>query len=433
MAPFPFSNIEFFVVMVPALLLILASKRFGVTAFTWTIVVMSLVFFGWLPGLRAAYAALFLGLTLLVWAVATLRLRGVRAGTLALAIGSVIAAFVAVRLDAAGLLPRFGQQGSLLPAFGFAFFVIKAYGLLVDVAAGRVKSVALRDTLAYFAYFPTLIAGPIFRYDDFVTQLKSAPALRSEPSRIVASLPRLLLGAFKVMVVASLIEPWSIQSLTTDVLSKSVQSVYVGALAYYFFEYINFSGYSDMAVAVSRMIGLSPPENFDLPFLARNLTELWRRWHMSFAAWLRDYIYFPLNFYLAIRFRAADKRSRTACAAMAIFLTFVFCGAWHGLAIGTLLFGVLSGAVLAFEALAAGLGWTTAVGARLEATAGRMTHDTIRQIWTLHIASLTFAPVLLTEAQLAALTDLARTEAAALVYLTREQLHPLAQFVRSIL
>ena len=410
MPPFPFRNIEFFALLAPALMLILATKRLGVAAFTWTIVVVSAVFFAWLPGLHLFYAALCLGLIVMIWGAANLLKQRRVSSVLLLSIAILASAFAVVRLHAAGLLPNAYRPGGLLPAFGFAFFVIKAYGLLIDTASGRVKSAALRDVLAYFAYFPTVIAGPVFRFDDFVKQLSTAVADHQGAARITGNVPRLLAGAFKVMVVAGLLEPWSIQSLTPDVLANSAPRVYAGALAYYFFEYINFSGYTDMAAAVSRMIGLATPENFDLPFLSRNLTELWRRWHMSFASWLRDYVYFPLHFQLSKRAGATTRRLQTLCAAAAIFLTFVFCGAWHGLALGTLLFGVLSGIVLAVEALAAGLGWKTGAGARLQATpAGRVTHDTIRQIWTLHVASATFAPVLLTREQLMAVYHLLRT------------------------
>lgn len=409
MSPFPFSNIEFFVVLAPTLLVILASKRIGPVGFAWTVVAASLGFFAWLPGLRNEYAGLFVTLTLMVWGAARAGARRQSAVFVKLAVCVIAVAFIVFRLDAVGLLPKRGSFGSLLPAFGFAFFVVKACGLLADVAAGRVKAVILREVVAYFAFFPTLIAGPIFRYDDFVAQLRAAPALGNDTGRVAAGIPRLLAGAFKVMVVAALIEPWSIQSFTPGLFTNTVPQIYTGSLAYYFFEYINFSGYSDMAVAVSRMIGLSPPENFDLPFLARNLTELWRRWHMSFASWLRDYVYFPLNFQLATRLRASNKQARTASAAAAIFLTFVFCGAWHGFTAGTMLFGTLSGLVLAFETMVTGFGWTTGIGARMQTTAsGRLAHDLVRQIWTLHVASLTFAPVLLSQEQLIGVWQLLR-------------------------
>jgi alginate O-acetyltransferase complex protein AlgI len=401
MPPFPFNNIEFFVVLVPVIVLVLAARRLGGGAHTWAVVLASVALFVWLPGLTAAYVALFAVLVLLMWFAANARSSSHPAAISGLAAGIVLVAFVWFRLDAAGWLPRRESALSLLPAFGFAFFVVKAIGLVSDVIAGRVQSATLGEVIAYFLFFPTLIAGPIFRYGDFVTQLRASVALRNDFGRIAASAPRLLVGAFKVMVVAALLEPLSIHALSPDDIANSGRSVYLGALAYYFFEYINFSGYSDMAIATCGMLGLSAPENFNFPFLARNLTELWRRWHMSFAFWLRDYIYFPINFRLAMRFRASKKRERTLCAAAAIFLTFVLCGAWHGFTPGPLLFGVLSGVVLGLEAMAAGFGWKNDYQVSLRSTAaGRVVDDTVRQIWTLHVAAMTFAPVLLTTDQL---------------------------------
>ncbi len=406
MNPFPFSNIEFFAVLVPAVLLTLAAKRLGRSAFKWIVIVFSVVVFAWLPGLRVPYAILCGSLIAVTLTTVALRSRHGFGLAVPIAMLWLAAAFVIVRADAAGWLLAIwpGAGRSLLPVFGFAFLVIKAYGLLIDVMSGRVTTVRAVDVVAYFAYFPTVIAGPIFRYADFVQQFDAAAALGDDTRRIAEHLPRLCLGAFKVMVVAALIEPWSISSLPAEVIAESPQRVYLGALTYYFFEYINFSGYTDMAIAVSTMIGLRPPENFNLPFLARNLTELWRRWHMSFASWLRDYVYFPINFQLASRFRMATRRGRAGSSAVAVFATFFFCGFWHGLSAGTMLFGVLSGLVLAIEAFVAGIGWRPAFAAVVPNTADtRVIRDGVRQLWTLHLASLTFAPVLLDSAQLAAL------------------------------
>lgn len=408
MEPFPFSNVEFFVMLIPALLLVLVSKRLGAAVYTWTLVAVSIGFFAWLPDLRVPYALLCAALVTMTFLAAWLRARRHARFVVALVISVVIAAFVVVRLDVAGLwTPPWTERRSLLPIFGFAFLAIKAYGLLIDVMSGRVKSVRLVDVVLYFAYFPTLIAGPIFRYGDFVAQLEASRQLTGDASRIAGQLPRLLFGAFKVMVLAALLEPYSIQSLPADVIGADARRVYLGSLTYYFFEYINFSGYTDMAIAVSVMIGLRPPENFNLPFIARNLTELWRRWHMSFASWLRDYIYFPLNFQIVSLLRLNNQTARALSSGAAILLTFLFCGFWHGVGPGTLLFGALSGLVLAVEAVVAGLRWRTGIGARLEQTAsGRIGHDTVRQIWTLHLAAATFAPVLLDRTQIEALGHL---------------------------
>lgn len=163
-----------------------------------------------------------------------------------------------------------------------------------------------------------------------------------------------------------------------------------------------------MAIAVSMMIGLRPPENFNLPFLSRNLTELWRRWHMSFASWLRDYVYFPLNFQFAMRFRPSTRSGRAWSSGIAIFLTFVFCGFWHSLSPGALLFGALSGVVLAAEAVADGIGLRIVPAGIGTTAAGRAADDAVRQVWTLHLAAITFAPVLLNRDQLVALAHLLR-------------------------
>jgi D-alanyl-lipoteichoic acid acyltransferase DltB (MBOAT superfamily) len=288
---------------------------------------------------------------------------------------------------------------SLFPLLGFSFLAVKLFSFFVEVSAGRVKTINPIDYLVYFTFFPTFLSGPITRYPAFTKSVTAAAKSPTHWSVWQTQLPRFLIGCVKVFAVAGILKGLALPFLTDKELTV-LMTVYIGAIAYYWYEYINFSGYSDLAISSSKVLGIEVPENFNYPFMATSLTDLWRRWHITLAHWLRDYIYYPLLFTLSKYLKPKGKLVNSILAAVSIFITFTICGFWHGEALGMILFGVLSGFVLGVETIL-----TQNIGPKFKKfMKGRETlklfYNGGARILTFHIALLTFGPVLLSNEQL---------------------------------
>jgi D-alanyl-lipoteichoic acid acyltransferase DltB (MBOAT superfamily) len=408
MKPHIFQNLEFFVLLGPALLTVVLLKRVGPQSFRMAIIAFSAFFILAMPNIKMAYVVLVLAVLASIFIVSRVLLRlrsaGAKVRLLYVVLGCVIvfslvkfgsvSSFISKSLGLAG-----DYRVSILPVFGFAFLALKSYSLLADICGGKIKQIGFMDFTAYFLFFPTFLAGPLERFGKFALSLNQATSSRDELRSLQTELPRFLIGAFKVFVVAGVFQRYALPFLKEDDFASG-RTLYLGAVAYYAFEYMNFSGYSDMAISAARVLGIKLPENFNFPYMARSLTELWRRWHMSFAAWLRDYIYYPLLFLLMQRLRPASAAIQIYLSALSIFITFVICGLWHGDQTGTVLFGVLSGLVLGAEAIVTARYDRRVARALEEKPKLRAFYDAGARIFTFHVAALTFAPVLLSNQQL---------------------------------
>jgi alginate O-acetyltransferase complex protein AlgI len=218
---------------------------------------------------------------------------------------------------------------------GISFFTFEFVHYLYEV---RVKGHApIRNPLhfAVFAiFFPTLAAGPIKRFPDFVPQLHD---LRNPPAADVwPAVQRIIRGLFKKICVADL----TVEYIAVFEKLPELNAPVVIALAILqsFRIYYDFSGYSDIAIGLARLLNLTVPENFDRPYFSTSLQEFWRRWHMSLSTWIRDYIYIPLGGNRA-------HRLFNLLAAM------VLCGLWHGAAWNFAAWGIFHGGGLAVESV----------------------------------------------------------------------------------
>jgi alginate O-acetyltransferase complex protein AlgI len=407
MNPHIFQNLEFFVLLVPTLLLTILAKRMGPVPFRAALIVFSLFFIVVLPGMKLSYGVLlvvlagllFVSARVLLWAQANRK----RVKLIYVICGCVVV-FSLIKFSSISspLSKLLGLEKdyrlSLIPIFGFAFFALRSYSLLADIAGGKIKQLTALDFLSYVLFFPTFLAGPVERFGNFARSLEEAARSRDEFQSLKHELPRFIIGAFKVFVVAGFLQRYALPFLKEDDFAKGT-TLYLGAVAYYFFEYMNFAGYSDMAISTARVLGIKLPENFNFPYVSRSLTELWQRWHMSFAAWLRDYIYYPLFFLLVRRVRPSAA-GQAYLSGLSIFITFVICGLWHGDQLGTILFGVLSGLVLGAEAIATAK-YKSSLTKALEKRPGlQPLYDFGAWLVTFHVSVITFAPVLLSREQL---------------------------------
>jgi alginate O-acetyltransferase complex protein AlgI len=218
---------------------------------------------------------------------------------------------------------------------GISFFTFKTMSYTIDVYRGVIPATrSLRDYTMFVSFFPELVAGPIVRASIFMPQMSRS--LSGSWRRIRGAMPIVLLGFTKKLLVADrlavFIDP---VFASPDLYSRGTLATAV--VAYAIQIYCDFSGYTDIAIGVARMIGFDLPENFDMPYLSTSITEFWRRWHMTLSAWLRDYLYIPLG----------GNRKGPGRTYVNLILTMLLGGLWHGASWTFVLWGLYHGIGLA--------------------------------------------------------------------------------------
>ena len=232
----------------------------------------------------------------------------------------------------------FGGNISLLNIvlpIGISFYTFQIISYEVDVYRGKVKaSKSLIDYMTYVFLFPQLIAGPIVRYETISKELKSRKVTLEDFSYGVN---RFIIGLFKKVVIANNIgELCNILNNSSEV---SVLLYWVLGISYMLQIYFDFSGYSDIAIGIGRMIGFKFPENFNYPYIANSVTDFWRRWHMTLSSWFRDYVYIPFG----------GNRVSTLKHIRNILVVWMLTGLWHGASWNFIIWGIYFGVILIIE------------------------------------------------------------------------------------
>jgi D-alanyl-lipoteichoic acid acyltransferase DltB (MBOAT superfamily) len=230
---------------------------------------------------------------------------------------------------------------NLLATVGLSFLFFKIVHVMIDARSGTLGNLTFMNYLNYSLNFTTFMMGPIQRYQDFDAQWhgrQTKLALDFE-SHLDAVL-RILVGLVKAYVLAPALEPYSIQSTT------NVEAIHLGALlvqiyAFYFYLYLNFAGYCDIVIGIGGLLGVQPPENFDKPFLARDISEFWQRFHRSLTSWLTDYIFSPS--YKWVLTQTGGQSYPLLALNGALLLTMLVSGLWHGTTPSFVVFGLLQG------------------------------------------------------------------------------------------
>lgn len=221
---------------------------------------------------------------------------------------------------------------------GISFYTFHHISYVVDIYRG--ERPALRDPVSFATYismFPQLVAGPIVRYREIADQLPQQRNHRLDD--IAAGFPRFALGLTKKVVIADSLAPMVDACFATPADEMTTAVAWLGAIGYTLQLYFDFSGYSDMAIGLGRMLGFKLPENFARPYSSATITEFWRRWHMSLSRWFRDYVYVPMG--------GNRRGSRTTYRNLTI--VFVLVGFWHGANWTFLVWGLYHGALLVIE------------------------------------------------------------------------------------
>ena len=237
--------------------------------------------------------------------------------------------------------------GPVLPApdlripLGISFFTFEFVHYLTDRRRGRIldndddddRPVGRRllDFSLFSLFFPTLLSGPIKRYQVFVSEQPD----RFRPEYLAEGAQRMIIGLGKKLILADSMTSFTARLLTPDQVTGP--GLFLAMYAYAVKIYFDFSGYSDLAIGASRLFGYRVPENFDHPYGRRDLSEFWRHWHMSLSSWIRDYLFIPLG----------GSRVPPLRAAMNLILVMAICGLWHGASWNFVVWGIWHGVGLA--------------------------------------------------------------------------------------
>jgi membrane protein involved in D-alanine export len=233
-----------------------------------------------------------------------------------------VIAFVLIkyRID---FLPDFFNK---LNFVGISFVTFKMISLIFDIRNETVKSINPITYYNYLSFFPTYLSGPLYKYNDFESAVTSDSILDEQGT--FDAVYRFVYGTFKKVVLADLLYNFSLNYFSLEsAMGLSVSKAYISLWIYAIVLYWDFSGYSDMAVSLSALMGIKVPINFNRPYLAINIQDFWNRWHMSFMNWLRDYIYYPFQMFLI---KNLKMKSMNIAIIISTMLIFIITGLWHG-------------------------------------------------------------------------------------------------------
>jgi alginate O-acetyltransferase complex protein AlgI len=262
----------------------------------------------------------------------------------------------------------------LPPAISYFTFASMSY--VLDVYYERIHPTrSLRDYSLFISFFPKLLAGPIMRAGDFLSQVQQR--ICANAAAIESGLCYFLLGAVKKLVISD-----QIASPVNLIFSSPGQydglTLLLGAMGYAVQIYCDFSGYSDMAIGSALILGIKLPENFQMPYSSVTITEFWRRWHITLSAWFRDYVFIPMEI------ARKNVRSATLRTTISLTITMLLCGLWHGAGWNFVIWGGIHGVALAVNR--AWMTWNP-----LSKLAGR---PVFQAMWTLFSRLLTLSIVL---------------------------------------
>lgn len=217
-----------------------------------------------------------------------------------------------------------------------SFFTFQGMSYVIDAGRGEYgRPARLLDVMLYISFFPHLVAGPIVRLSEFLPQLDRRPRTLDvgRATQLIAG------GLFKKVVVASYLADVIVDKTFAAPAHASAWEAWLGMYAYAIQIYADFSGYTDIAIGIALLLGISFPQNFDSPYRSLSLQDFWRRWHMTLSRWLRDYLYIPLG----------GNRHGYNRTLVNLMLTMLLGGLWHGAAWTFVIWGAIHGGWLVVE------------------------------------------------------------------------------------
>lgn len=222
----------------------------------------------------------------------------------------------------------------LVVPLGLSFFVFEFVHYLAETYKGNLPRASLTEYAAFGLFFPTLVSGPIKRFQPFLEQIRNPAAFKIE--YLSEGLYRILTGLGKKVIIADSMAVFT--GPLANPLNASTGDLWVAVYAFAIKIFFDFAGYSDIAVGSAKLLGIQVPENFNRPYLRQNIAAFWNSWHMSLSSWIRDYLYIPLG----------GNRGTLLFTIRNLMFAMALCGLWHGAAWNFVVWGVYHGAGLSF-------------------------------------------------------------------------------------
>ncbi len=302
----------------------------------WAWSAINLAFLGSFLGLQVSWV-------IAAVAVAYFAIKAIGRGWLAplpfvLAFATILALFLAHKLPDRASAVGLGRLMPVLSLVGFSYVALRLYDVARVVQDRRRPAPDFWGLINYLLPFHMLAAGPIQSYDEFASQPAVPPPLDAEGS--LRAFERIAGGLFKKFVIANAVE-----RLFLTGFRAGGPYVLFEMQWYYIWVYLDFSAYSDIAVGIGRLLGVATPENFNRPYLARNIIDFWDRWHISLSQFIRRNLFFPIQVALV---RATEGGRPLLAGCVAFLVSFLLCGLWHGIETRWFLWGAFhaSGLIL---------------------------------------------------------------------------------------
>ena len=222
---------------------------------------------------------------------------------------------------------------------GLSYILFRIIHWLVESYKGTIRSRNFLTYLNYLFFFPTFMAGPIDTLNNFHYWINTTH-VRFNARMLFAGVGRIFFGAVKTLLIVPLIKPYAVDYALLLPHFGPWGAVISAAVLYSFYIYIDFSGYCDMAIGMAYMMGIRTPENFENPYLALNISDFWKRWHITFSTFLKIYVFKPV---IALLNKLPIAKYRMLVSVTAYMVTFFVCGLWHGSTLNFVLWGLWHG------------------------------------------------------------------------------------------
>ncbi|NLM60568.1 MAG: D-alanyl-lipoteichoic acid biosynthesis protein DltB [Clostridiales bacterium] len=331
----PFNGLLFFYIMalllVPAVVLGLTNRPLKHYGFIFTVIMILFVFDTWEK--RVTLIAFYVLETALVLLYSQIRKKSRSRPVLWLFIALSVAPLAVAKLGA--LVPRL----NFIHLLGISYMTFRAVQVLIEMYDGLIIEVGLMEFSYFLLFFPSISSGPIDRFRRFRADLEEVPGREKYIELLRVGIWKLMWGALFNFVISSLIY--------TDWISKLPESGFLATISYMygytFFLFFNFAGYSLMAIGTSCILGIRTPENFNMPFLSRDMKDFWSRWHISLSTWMRDYVY---TRFAAAALKGEWYKDRRTASYIGYIITMMTMGLWHGLSLRYIVYGAYHGILM---------------------------------------------------------------------------------------
>lgn len=328
----PYASFRFFIVtgilLLPVIIAGLSGKRITLYNDLVAIVMVFLIFYGQ-PAQFVSVIAFIIWQAVVVKSYFELKKRNNRFVYFYTAVILAIIPLFFVKLSTD--VPVLGFLGFL----GISYVSFRSVEVIMDLRDGLINEIPLNHFLRFTLFFPTISSGPIDRYRRFESDLKQVPSGKEYKELLYLGINKIFQGFLYKYIIAYLVHQYWMSS--PALASNSFFSIWMYMYAYSMYLFFDFAGYSQFAIGFSYIIGIRTPENFNKPFLSRNIKDFWNRWHMSLSLWFRDFIYMRFV-YLMIKKKWIKDRYLISDIGLA--LNFLIMGFWHGFLLQYIIYGI---------------------------------------------------------------------------------------------